>query len=92
MTTKAELINAAAEAADISKAAAERVLNALNEKISESLQAGESVTIPGFGTYSVSERQARTGRNPQTGEEIQIKASKSAKFKAGKQLKDALNK
>ena len=80
-----------AEAADISKAAAGRAVDAVFDGIADSLKKGDSVTLVGFGTFSVSDRAARSGRNPRTGETIQIKASKMPKFKAGKALKDAVN-
>ena len=80
-----------AEAADISKAAAGRAVDAVFEGVTNSLKGGDSVTLVGFGTFSVSDRAARSGRNPRTGETIQIKASKMPKFKAGKALKDAVN-
>ena len=80
-----------AEAADISKAAAGRAVDAVFDGITGSLKGGDSVTLVGFGTFSVSDRAARSGRNPRTGETIQIKASKMPKFKAGKALKDAVN-
>ena len=88
---KAELIDAVADAADISKAAAARSGDTVLEFITESLKNGNSVTLVGFGTFSSRRREARTGRNPRTGEPIQIKASNLAVFKAGKGLKDALN-
>jgi len=88
---KAELIDAVADAADISKAAAARSVDTVLEVITESLKTGNSVTLVGFGTFSSRRREARTGRNPRTGEPIQIKASNLAVFKAGKGLKDALN-
>jgi DNA-binding protein HU-beta len=88
---KAELIDAVAEAADISKAAAARSVDTVLEVITESLKSGNSVTLVGFGTFNTRRREARTGRNPRTGEPIQIKASNLAVFKAGKALKDALN-
>ena len=88
---KAELIDAVADAADISKAAAARSVDTVLEVITESLKNGNSVTLVGFGTFSSRRREARTGRNPRTGEPIQIKASNLAVFKAGKGLKDALN-
>lgn len=80
-----------AEAADISKAAAGRAVDAVFDGIAGSLKGGDSVTLVGFGTFSVSDRAARSGRNPRTGETIQIKASRMPKFKAGKALKDAVN-
>jgi DNA-binding protein HU-beta len=88
---KSEMIDMVAEAADISKAAAGRAVDAVFEGISSTLKSGDSVTLVGFGTFSVSDRAARSGRNPRTGETIQIKASKMPKFKAGKALKDAVN-
>jgi DNA-binding protein HU-beta len=88
---KSEMIDMVAEAADISKAAAGRAVDAVFEGITSSLKGGDSVTLVGFGTFSVSDRAARSGRNPRTGETIQIKASKMPKFKAGKALKDAVN-
>ncbi|HDS1721819.1 HU family DNA-binding protein [Pseudomonas putida] len=88
---KTELVDAIAEKADISKAAASRALEAVVESITDTLKKGDKVALVGFGVFSVSERSARTGRNPQTGAEIAIAASKLPTFKAGKQLKDALN-
>ena len=88
---KADLIDAVAESADISKAAAARCVDTVFDSISGSLAKGDPVTIVGFGTFSVKARAARTGRNPQTGESIQIAASKLPGFKAGKGLKDAVN-
>ena len=88
---KAELIDLVAGKADISKSAASDAVDAVIDGIVSALKNDDSVTFVGFGTFSVSERSARTGRNPRTGETIQIAASKSAKFKAGKALKDALN-
>ena len=87
---KSELIDAIAESADISKAAAGRALDGAIDAISAALKGGDQVTLVGFGTFSVKERAAREGRNPQTGETIQIKASKSPAFKAGKAFKDAV--
>lgn len=87
---KAQLIDSVAAKADISKAAAGRAIDAMIESVTETLEKEESVTLVGFGTFSVRERAARTGRNPQTGAEIQIAASKLPGFKAGKLLKDAL--
>ena len=77
--------------ADISKSAAGDALEAVLDGVTGSLKKGDSVTLVGFGTFSVSHRAARDGRNPRTGETIKIKASNLAKFKAGKALKDALN-
>ena len=88
---KSELIDAIADSADISKAAAGRAVDAVVDSITGSLQKGDPVTLIGFGTFSVEDRAARTGRNPQTGAEIQIAAAKIPSFKAGKALKDAVN-
>ena len=88
---KTELIDQIATAADISKAAAGRALDATVEAIKGALQAGDSVNLIGFGTFYVGERAARTGRNPQTGKTIEINAAKSPKFRPGKTLKDAVN-
>ena len=89
--TKTELIDTIAEQADISKAAAGRALAAATDAISSSLKDGEPVTLIGFGTFLVRERGARTGRNPQTGEEMAIAASKAPAFKPARSFKDALN-
>lgn len=88
---KAELIEAVTDATELSKADATRATDAVLDAITASVRKGEQVTLVGFGTFSLRERAARTGRNPQTGETIQIKASKSVGFKAGKALKDAVN-
>ena len=88
---KVELVAHIAETADLSKAAAARTLDAIIETITESLVDGEDVTLIGFGTFKISERAARDGRNPRTGEAIKIAASKVPSFKAGKALKDAVN-
>ena len=88
---KTELIDAVAEGADISKAAATRALDTMLDSISKSLASGNQVTLVGFGTFSVKDRAARTGRNPRTGEPIDIPAAKVPGFKAGKALKDAVN-
>ena len=88
---KTELIAAIAESADISKKNAEKALNAFTDAVKSELKKGEKVQLVGFGTFEVSERAARTGRNPLTGKEMQIAASKAPKFKAGKALKDAVN-
>ncbi len=88
---KTELIDAVASSADLSKADATRAVDAVVDNITEALRKGDSVTLVGFGTFEVRERAARAGRNPQTGETIQIKASKSPAFKAGKAFKDAVN-
>src|SRR5437660_7899259 len=89
--TKAELIETLANKLPLNKAEAEKAINIVLDDIIGALKQGERVNISGFGTFSVSTRQARTGRNPKTGESIQISASRSAKFKPGKQLKDSLN-
>lgn len=88
---KTELIDAVADSADLSKADATRAVDAVVDNITETLRKGDSVALVGFGTFEVRERAARTGRNPQTGETIQIKASKAPAFKAGKAFKDAVN-
>jgi DNA-binding protein HU-beta len=88
---KTELIDQIAASADISKAAAGRALDATVEAVKAALKAGDDVSLVGFGTFYVSERAARTGRNPQTGKSIKIKAAKAPKFRAGKSLKDAVN-
>ena len=88
---KSELINAIAEASDLTKADSGRALDATIAAITDSMAKGEPVTLIGFGTFEVRDRAARTGRNPRTGEEIQIKASKNPAFKAGKALKKAVN-
>ena len=87
---KAELIDTVAKQADISKAAAGRALDAVLAGIRTSLKKGGKVTLVGFGTFSVSKRAARMGRNPRSGAEIKIKAAKVPKFKPGKALKDAV--
>jgi DNA-binding protein HU-beta len=89
--TKADLIEAISTKLDMPKGQAERAVNKIFDDIVSALRTGDKVNISGFGTFAVSERKARTGRNPKTGETIQIAASKSAKFKAGKSLKDSLN-
>ena len=89
--TKGELVAQIAADADISKAAAEKALKAFIDGITGALKKGDKVSLVGFGTFDTSNRAARKGRNPQTGEEIQIKASTVPKFKAGKSLKDAVN-
>jgi DNA-binding protein HU-beta len=88
---KSELIEVIAKQADVSKAAAGRVLDAAVVAIKQSLKKGNDVTLVGFGTFSVGKRAARTGRNPQTGDAIKIKAAKVPKFRPGKALKDAVN-
>jgi DNA-binding protein HU-beta len=88
---KTELVNAVAESADLPKAAASRAVDAVIDTITKTLQEGDQVTIVGFGSFLVREREGRTGRNPQTGKEMEIPASKVPSFKAGKALKDAVN-
>jgi DNA-binding protein HU-beta len=88
---KTELIDHIAEHADISRAAAGRSLDAIIDAIRTTLEKGDSVTLVGFGTFSVGTRAARTGRNPRTGAEIEIKESRLPKFRPGKALKDAIN-
>ena len=88
---KSELIDAVATSADLPKAAAGRAIDAMIETITNSLKKSEPVVLVGFGTFQTKERAARTGRNPQTGEPIQIKAATVPSFKAGKALKDAVN-
>ncbi len=88
---KAELIESIADSADLSKASAGRALDAAIEAITKALKKGDTITLVGFGTFSVRHRKARMGRNPRTGEEIQIKASNVPGFKPGKALKDAIN-
>ncbi|QZA76543.1 HU family DNA-binding protein [Deefgea tanakiae] len=87
---KSELIDAIAESAGLSKAAAGKALDATIEAISGALKSGDEVTLVGFGSFYVSEREERTGRNPRTGESITIAAAKQPKFRAGKSLKDAV--
>ena len=91
MVNKTELIDHIARQADISKAAAGRALDAIVGGIRTSLKKGNSVTLVGFGTFTVSKRAARTGRNPRTKEPIKIKAARVPKFRPGKSLKDSLN-
>ena len=86
-----ELVAAIAEKSELSKKDAEKALKAFTDVVADELKKGEQIQLVGFGTFKVSERAAREGRNPQTGETMQIKASKSPKFTAGKALKDALN-
>jgi len=88
---KSELIEKMAQSADMTKADAERALNSLVATITDELANGGDVSLVGFGTFKVNERAARTGRNPQTGETIQIAAAKVPAFKAGKAIKDAVN-
>lgn len=88
---KAQLIDQMAAGADISKAAAGRALDAFTDAVTAALAEGDQVAMVGFGTFTVRERAARSGRNPQTGDTIQIEAAKVPSFKAGKALKDACN-
>ena len=88
---KTELITAVAEKAEISKKDSVKALKAFIDVVTEQLKAGEKVQLVGFGTFEVSERAAREGRNPQTGKTMKIEACKAPKFKAGKALKDAIN-
>ena len=88
---KAELVEVIAKDAKITKAQADAAVKAMTGAIEKELKKGEKVALIGFGTFEVSKRAARTGRNPQTGETIKIKAAKTPKFKAGKALKDAVN-
>ena len=88
---KTELVAAIAEKTELSKKDSEKALKAFIETVTAELKAGEKIQLVGFGTFEVSERAARTGKNPQTGKTIKIKASKAPKFKAGKALKDEVN-
>ena len=88
---KTELVAAMAKETNLSKKDVEAVLKSFLDVVSEELKKGEKVQLVGFGTFEVSERAARTGKNPQTGAEIKIAACKAPKFKAGKALKDAVN-
>ena len=88
---KTELIAAVAEAADLTKKDAEKALKAFTDVVAEELKNGGKVQVVGFGTFEVSERAEREGRNPQSGEVMKIAASKAPKFKAGKALKDMIN-
>lgn len=87
---KAELIEAVATAAELPKASATKAVEGLLNAVANALKQGQQVALPGFGTFEVRERAARQGRNPQTGQTIEIKASKVPSFKAGKALKDAV--
>jgi DNA-binding protein HU-beta len=87
---KADLIEAVASSADLSKAAASRAVDCMTKAVTKALKKGDTVTLVGFGTFTVRKRAARKGRNPQTGEVIKIKATKAPGFKAGKALKDAV--
>lgn len=88
---KAELVAAIAEKTELSKKDSEKALKAFIDVVTEELTKGEKIQLVGFGTFEVSERAAREGRNPQTGKTMQIAASKAPKFKAGKALKDIIN-
>jgi DNA-binding protein HU-beta len=88
---KQELIDAVAESADLPKASATRALDAVIDAITDTLKKGDSVSLVGFGSFTVKDRPARTGRNPQTGAAINIAAAKVPGFKAGKALKDSVN-
>ena len=88
---KTELVAKVAAQAGVSAAEASKVVAAFTDVVTEALKAGDKVQLTGFGTFDVAERAARSGRNPFTGEEIEIKASKAPRFKAGKAFKDALN-
>lgn len=88
---KTELVAAISEKTELTKKDSEKALKALIDVVAEELKKGEKVQLVGFGTFEVSERAARTGKNPQTGAEIKIVACKAPKFKAGKALKDAVN-
>ncbi|MFO1371016.1 MAG: HU family DNA-binding protein [Candidatus Competibacteraceae bacterium] len=87
---KTELIDAVAQAADLSKAAADKAVNAILATVGNALKGGDTVVLTGFGTFSVRERPAHTGHNPKTGQPLEIKASRTPVFKAGKTLRDAL--
>ena len=89
---KSELIDAVAKKADVSKTKAQACLEAMIDSVKSALKTGDEVRLVGFGTFTVAARAATTGRNPRTGEQIKIAASKQPKFKAGKELKDAVNK
>jgi len=88
--TKAELVANMGKEAKISKASAEKALNAFTNTVMKALKKGDKLTLTGFGTFSVAKRRARAGRNPQTGKEIKIPATKVAKFKVGSLLKSAV--
>ena len=88
---KTELVDAIVNDAKVTKKEAEAVVNAFTANVTKALKKGDKVTLIGFGTFEVGKRSARTGRNPQTGETIKIKAAKTPKFKAGKALKDDVN-
>nr|WP_320115507.1 HU family DNA-binding protein [uncultured Desulfuromonas sp.] len=89
--TKTELVTAIAEKSELSKSDSEKALKAFVDTVTEALKGGDKIALVGFGTFSVGDRAARVGKNPQTGAEIKIPAAKVPKFKAGKALKDAVN-
>ncbi len=89
--TKADLINSIAKECKCSKAVSEKVLNSVTANIAKCLKKGDKITLTGFGTFSISKRKARVGRNPQTGAQITIKACRVPKFKAGQALKDQVS-
>lgn len=91
MATKAEMLDAVAEAAGVSKADAERTLGAFFDHVVSSTKSGDKVAWPGFGSFSTTQRSARTGRNPQTGAPVKIAASTAMKFSSSSALKEALN-
>ena len=88
---KAEFISAVSDAASLSKVEGAKAVEAVIETVKKTLKKGDTISLVGFGTFVVRKRAARTGRNPRTGEQIKIKASKNPSFKAGKALKDAIN-
>ena len=88
---KGDFVGAIADASGLTKADAERAVEGMFKVVKKTLKAGESISLVGFGTFVVRKRAARTGRNPRTGQQIKIKASKNPSFKAGKALKDAIN-
>lgn len=88
---RTELVAAIAKKTELSRKDAEKALKAFTEVVADELKKGEKIQLVGFGTFEVSERAARTGRNPQTGDAMEIKASRTPKFKAGKALKDSVN-
>lgn len=88
---KTELVAKIAEGAELTKAEAARALKSFEETVTETMKSGEKISIIGFGSFETSQRAARTGRNPQTGKEIQIPEATIPKFKAGKSLKDSVN-
>ncbi|USZ15192.1 HU family DNA-binding protein [Moraxella sp. FZLJ2107] len=88
---KTQLVDSIAQSAGLTKEQAAKALNAFTDSVTGALQRGDDVVLVGFGTFSVKKRAARTGRNPKTGETLEIAASKAPSFKAGKTLKDAVN-